>query len=87
MNATDCKPHKSLRTTIKVFLKTLEKKAQIAKAAATPVEKAQEAPTSITDFKDTSVDIRDIAKAGPNENGMTEVDSVSEQSKQDILTL
>jgi hypothetical protein len=87
LNATDCKPHKSLRTTIKVFLTTLEKKAQIAKAAAAPVEKSEEAPTSITDSKNTPGEVHNITKAKSDDNEATEADSVSEQSKLNLLTL
>lgn len=32
MAAEDCKPHKSLRTTIKVFLRTEEKKREVSRA-------------------------------------------------------
>jgi hypothetical protein len=64
LSAEDCNPNKSLRTTIKVFLRTAEKKreAQRAKEAKdsappTPVEPAR--PQEITTTEHTSVKAQD----------------------------
>ena len=68
----DCKPHKSLRTTIKVFLRTEEKKratAQAKIAKATPPETPVEAPTPAP-----------AAEAVPNERN-TEGASTTEPEK------
>lgn len=50
LSAADCKPHKALRTTIKVFLRTEEKKRESAKpkegSATAPVTPVEPTPTS-----------------------------------------
>lgn len=44
LSAEDCNPNKSLRTTIKVFLRTAEKKREASRAKE---EKASEPPTPV----------------------------------------
>ncbi len=62
--AEDCKPNKSLRTTIKVFLRTEEKKRE-----ALRVKEAKEAtPATSVDAASTPVDILAPADAEPKDH-------------------
>lgn len=49
LSAADCKPHKALRTTIKVFLRTEEKKRESSrpKEATTPITPVDSAPVAV----------------------------------------
>jgi len=61
--AEDCKPNKSLRTTIKVFLRTEEKKRE-----ALRVKEAKEAtPVTPSDVEPTPTDVLAPADAEPKE--------------------
>jgi hypothetical protein len=49
LSADDCKPHKALRTTIKVFLRTEEKKRESNRPKdATPITPVEPSPASAT---------------------------------------
>jgi hypothetical protein len=51
LSADDCKPHKALRTTIKVFLRTEEKKRESSRAkdvATTPITPVEPSPIAAT---------------------------------------
>lgn len=95
MSAEDCNPNKALRTTIKVFLRTAEKKreAQRAKEATpvTPVEpvKPLESPTEAAAPKaESGVEATaghgesQVADGGPHPEGEATQESALIETKQ-----
>ncbi len=64
LSADDCKPHKALRTTIKVFLRTEEKKRESSRpkdVVATPITPVGPSPISAT-----APDLSEHAGAAPH---------------------
>jgi hypothetical protein len=65
LSAEDCNPNKSLRTTIKVFLRTAEKKKEAAKAKEAESQAGSETPVEPTPAPDSAVDMKETPYAAP----------------------
>lgn len=73
LSAEDCNPHKSLRTTIKVFLRTAEKKRADAKAKELKEPETEpETPAEPTPAPESAAEQQPAGEAAPTQDAVEE---------------
>ena len=87
ISATDCKPNKSLRLTVKAFLKSEEKKrdkeraTSTVSAPATPVTPAVPGSAETPSAKEGSIDSKELHQEGSTIAGASEFEQKDENQQ------